>query len=99
MNFVTGFNSSPPPIFTTSIKSDLAITYNIPDGLAAGVYIYQITFMDTNGNYITDSVTFTVEDDEWRIPGANFGIILTLSIGTIAAIIIVKKKKRCSNLE
>ncbi|MHA1521257.1 MAG: hypothetical protein ACTSRK_13820 [Promethearchaeota archaeon] len=75
------------------------IIYYIPDDLSAGVYIYTITFTDDGGNIITDSVTFTVEDDGGGIPGASIGMILSLLIGTVAAIfVIVKKRKQCSNL-
>ena len=77
-----------------------AVIYDIPDDLAAGVYVYTITFTDDSGNIITDSVTFTVEDDGGGIPGASFGIILIMSVGTVATIIVmVKKKKRRSNVE
>jgi hypothetical protein len=88
----------------TAWASDLEITYNIPDGLVAGVYICTVTFTDDYGNSIDDSVTITIEDSsngdgEGRIPGASFEIIFILSIGTVATIIIVKKKKLRSNLE
>ena len=46
----------------TAWTSGVAITYNIPDGLAVGVYDYTVNFMDYFGNYITDSVEITVED-------------------------------------
>jgi hypothetical protein len=85
--------------------SDLAITYNILNGNPAGVYVYTITFTDDSGNVITDSVTFTVEagetgngDDEGGgIPGARFEITLLISIGTVASIVMVKKKRYRSN--
>ena len=40
----------------------VGITYNIPDGFSVGVYIYSISFRDDYGNFINDSVTFTVDD-------------------------------------
>jgi hypothetical protein len=46
----------------TTWTSGSAITYNIPDGFSVGSYIYVVTFTDLGGNYITDSVNFTVED-------------------------------------
>ena len=79
--------------------SGVAITYNIPDDLAAGVYVYTVTFTDAYGNSISNSVTFTVEDDGGGIPGASFEIILLVSIGTVASIVIMKRKKYRSNLE
>jgi hypothetical protein len=47
---------------STSWTSGVVITYNIPDGFAIGDYIYIITFTDTSGNSIFESVTFTVGD-------------------------------------
>jgi len=47
-----------PTVWTSGI----AITYNIPDGFAVGIYVYTVNFTDTEGNYVIDSVTFTVED-------------------------------------
>jgi hypothetical protein len=40
-----------------------AINYNIPDGFSVGSYVYTVTFTDDYGNFITDSVTFTVDED------------------------------------
>jgi len=42
--------------------NDTEITYNVPDGLAVGDYIYIVNFTDDAGNFMTDSVTMTVED-------------------------------------
>jgi len=42
--------------------SGIEITYNIPDGLATGVYIYTVNFTDDYGNFVTDIVIMTVED-------------------------------------
>jgi len=39
-----------------------AINYNLPDRLSVGSYIYTINFTDFTGNFIIDSITFTVED-------------------------------------
>ena len=38
------------------------IVYNIPNGFSVGSYIYTVTFKDLGGNFVTDSVNFTVED-------------------------------------
>ena len=46
------------PIIWTS---GVAITYNIPDGIAAGAYCYTVNFTDDYGNWHTDAVNFTVE--------------------------------------
>ncbi|MHA1910604.1 MAG: hypothetical protein ACTSYA_02810, partial [Candidatus Kariarchaeaceae archaeon] len=46
----------------TAWLSGEAITYNIPDGLAIGDYIYTVNFTDDGGNSVTESVTFTVSD-------------------------------------
>jgi hypothetical protein len=46
----------------TAWTSATAITYDIPDGLAVGVYVYTITFSDDGSNSITHSLTFTVDD-------------------------------------
>jgi len=46
----------------TAWTSGGAITYNIPNGFAIGVYIYTVNFTDDYDNFKTDSVTFTVED-------------------------------------
>jgi hypothetical protein len=87
--------------------SGIAITYTILNGNPAGVYVYTITFTDDSGNTISDSVTFTVEagetgngdDDGGGIPGARFEFILLISLGTIASIIVlVKKRKYRSNV-
>ena len=47
---------------STAWTSGVAITYNIPDGFALGVYVYIINIIDDYGNSIIDSATFTVED-------------------------------------
>jgi len=39
-----------------------AINYNILDGYSVGSYIYTVNFTDDYGYFITESVTFTVED-------------------------------------
>jgi hypothetical protein len=48
----------------TAWTSGVAITYAIPNGFTLGVYVYTVNFADDYGNFITDSVTFTVEDTE-----------------------------------
>jgi predicted amidohydrolase len=46
----------------TAWTSGNAITYNIPDGFSVGSYVYTVNFTDDYGNFIIDSVTFTVGD-------------------------------------
>jgi len=46
----------------TAWTSGVAIIYNIPNGFAIGVYVYTVNFTDAGRNFITDSVTMTVED-------------------------------------
>jgi hypothetical protein len=48
---------------STAWTSGNAIYYNIPDGFGVGSYIYTVNFTDDYGNFITDSVNFTVEED------------------------------------
>jgi hypothetical protein len=47
----------------TSWSSGVAIIYNIPDGLSTGEYFYTINFTDETGNYVTDEVKLTVQED------------------------------------
>ena len=47
-----------PTVWTSSV----AINYNIPDGFSVESYVYIVNFTDDYGNFITDSVNFTVED-------------------------------------
>jgi len=53
----TGIVASP-----TVWTSGVAIIYNIPDGFGLGTFFYTVNFTDDYGNFITDSITFTVED-------------------------------------
>ena len=46
----------------TTWISGVEITYNIPNGLAVGVYVYMVNFTDNNGNSINNSATVTVND-------------------------------------
>jgi len=48
---------------STAWTSGNAIYYNIPDGFGVGSYLYTVNFTDDYGNFITDSVNFTVEED------------------------------------
>ena len=72
--------------------SGYEISYSIPDGFDIGTYTYTVNFTDDYGKTITDSVTFTVEEIKGII-GPSFEIVLTMFIGTIAAIIKIKKTR------
>ncbi len=71
------------------------ITYNIPDGFAVGVYTYNITFRDENGNSISNTVTVTIEDvDETPEGGVPFGNYFLIFIGlSVIGLIFAKKRK------
>ncbi|GAG76624.1 unnamed protein product, partial [marine sediment metagenome] len=43
-------------------SSSVSCIYNVPNGLSVGEYIFIVNFTDDEGNFITDSVTMTVED-------------------------------------
>jgi len=43
-------------------SSGIMVTYDIPDGLGIGAYIYTINFTDISGNFNTDSVLIIVQD-------------------------------------
>lgn len=83
----------------TSWTSGTAITYNIPDGLAAGNYTYIITITDSYGNSIMDSVLVTVESPGAvvppGIPGYELALVLGIStVFIIGLMISIKKKKK-----
>ncbi|MFX0137385.1 MAG: hypothetical protein ACFFDN_27345 [Candidatus Hodarchaeota archaeon] len=82
----------------TAWSSGVAITYNVPDGLAAGNYTYTITITDDYGNSVSDSVLMTVEEPEPTvpppIPGYELSIVISVSaIVSIGLIVLMKKKK------
>ncbi len=49
-------------VTSTPWANNTPVVYNIPDGFGVGSNIYTVTFTDDYGNFITDSVDFTVED-------------------------------------
>ena len=75
-------------------SNGVANTYNIPNGLATGVYIYTINFTDDYDNFVTDSIAMTVKPPPPGIPGFElylvFGFFTTATIGII---IRMRKKK------
>ncbi len=86
----------------TAWMSGIDITYNIPDGMAAGIYVYNITIVDANGNSISDSVSLTVSppasngdppaDTPPGIPG--FDLMILSIISTISVIILLQKNRK-----
>ena len=47
----------------TAWISGSSINYNIPDGFIIGSYIYIVNFTDISGNFVIDSLNFTVIED------------------------------------
>ena len=77
------------------------INYNIPDRFTPGVYVYNITFTDESGNYITDTVKITVREVTTDGGGGaiSFGnyYLIFLVIGIISLTIVQKRKKPSSS--
>jgi len=73
------------------------ITYNIPDSLPAGVYVYSVTFRDEHGYSVSDSVTVTINEESTPPPapgGVPFGNFYLLILGiSIICLIIIKKRQ------
>jgi len=68
------------------------INYTIPDGLAPGVYTFNITFTDDNGNSASGIITVTITGGSpGGIPFGNSFLIITLL--SIFGLIFVKKRK------
>ena len=82
----------------TDWTSGVEITYDIPDKLEAGNYYYTATFTDDYGNSNWIKTIFTVKEREGGIPAAGFEIILMMSIGTVATMVIMTKKKSITQL-
>ncbi len=87
-------------VLPTAWTSGTEVTYNIPDGYLVSVTTYEITFSDIEGNNVTDSATFTVEEPAEGeeppppIPGFEPLIIIgTGAIATLGLIFIIKKRK------
>ena len=74
----------------------VAITYNIPEYLDPGVYVYTVTFTDEHNNFISDTVTVTVNSGTPAVPagGVPFGNYFLLFIGlSVICLILAKKRK------
>ena len=77
-----------PLIWTSGVP----ITYNIPDGLAVGTYIYIIIFLDENSNTISDTVTLTINSSSPSEPTVPFGNLFLIFIGlSVVCLIFVNK--------
>jgi len=75
-------------------SSGIAVTYNVPDGLAIGDYIYTVNFTDDYGYFITDTITMTVQkvttdgDGDGTIHGYDIAIL----IGVIGVSVLLLKR-------
>ena len=92
----------------TAWTSSVEVTYNIPNGFVAGVYIYTINFTDDYGNSVSDSVTFTVKEETTSggggggddssteinlLPLIIIGLIIAITIpGSLISYRVIKKK-------
>ncbi len=80
----------------TAWTSGLAITYNVPEGLAVGVYVYTVNFTNDYGYFILDDVIFTVKGDGGGASDAiSFGnyYLIFIAIGIISLAIVQKRRK------
>ena len=75
----------------TAWASGVAITYNVPSGLAVGAYFYTVNFTDDYDNHITNTIKMTVIGVDMVVPI----IVISVSITTaIVCYIVIRKKKR-----
>lgn len=87
-------------VTSTAWTSGNSVVYAIPDGLTPGVYLYSITFIDTEGNSDSDLVSVTIEAQPTTPPSDDglLTILLIAGIGGGAAVVVttvvVVKKKR-----
>ena len=86
-------------VSATAWTSGNAVTFNIPDGLAAGIHVYTITFTDSEGNSASDVVSVTVQAQTVTPPDdALIWIILISVLGgggavVILTVVLIKKRK------
>ncbi len=86
----------------TAWSSGIEITYNVPNGLAVGTYIYTVTFTDDYGNFDTDIITMTVnaittDGDTGAVPFELIILISVLGPIIVLAVVIfifIRKKRR-----
>jgi len=84
--------------------SGAAVTYNVPDGLPVGDHIYIINFTDDYDNFITNTITMTVQevttngDDDGDGDGNGDGTIhgydIAILIGVIGVSVLLLKRTR-----
>lgn len=82
--------------------SDVAIIYDVPDGLAVGEYIYTVNFTDQYGNSVIDTIILTVRavsTDGDAIPLELIIIIISSTIGGglvigIAIALFIRKRRK-----
>ncbi len=75
-------------------SSSIEISYDVPDGLAVGNYTYTINFTDYYDNFVTDTVTMTVQEVE-NNSAISFGnyYLIFLFIGIISLAVIQKRRR------
>ena len=76
--------------------SGIEITYNVLNGLAVGEYLYTVNFTDDYDNFVTDTITMTVQEVQ-PIPFEL--IIITLVIGGgavigVAVVVLIRRKRK-----
>ncbi len=76
----------------TAWSSGTEITYDIPIGLAVGIYNYTINITDDFNNYITDTVTMTVVAASAAIPYGNFYLLFLF--GAIISLLVIQKRRK-----
>ena len=80
--------------------SDLAVTYNVPDGLPIGDHIYTINFTDDYDYFITNTITMTVQevptngDGDGNGNGTIHGYDIAILIGVIGVSVLLLKRTR-----
>ncbi|MFX0034000.1 MAG: hypothetical protein ACFE9P_15180, partial [Candidatus Hermodarchaeota archaeon] len=81
----------------TAWLSGVAITYFVPEGLAAGQYSYTVNFTDQYGNSITHTVTLTVASPGGISP--ELIVIISSVVGGglvigISIVLIMRRKRK-----
>ncbi len=75
--------------------SGIKITYNIPNGLDVGIYNYTVNFTDDFDNFMTDTISITIESNGGGVPLGNYYLIF-LIIGIILLTIVQKRRSNFS---
>jgi hypothetical protein len=74
------------------------VSYTIPEGLSIGEHFFTINFTDLAGNYATDTVKITIQEeppDDEPPPAIPFGnwFLVFMIISIIGAVVIQKRKQ------